>query len=230
MGVPERLRNIKELQTYFQKFNIPVTLCIDNQYKGIWWNAKRAWSTFAGRYHLVLQDDAHICNKETFISNLHLLINFIQENHDAYIACLYSHFWKPEELIGKTGLLSYRMTNSAVGTLMSRTNVMRMLRFVDSNIPNTLFPTWDDERIASWQLFSNTRSILPIPMLIYHDELLDSTTEQGKLAQKIRTEKINTFDQNNLLGFPGNPISTNIIKIRSHIIHKDFLKIVKGAK
>lgn len=223
MGVPERLPQIKELQSYFEDHKINPSLMIDNQYRGIWWNAKRAWKEAKAEYHMVIQDDALICNKDKFFENLSPIINYVRNNNDNYVISLYSYFWFPEELKDvKNGLVCFTRCGNAVGTIISRINIIKMLHWIDTYIPDTTAPHWDDERIAAWQTFNKIKTLLPIPMLIHHNEISQSTTSQGEKSSKLRVSRIHKYLQMGLFNFNGTQIDLNIFNKRSYKLDDQF--------
>lgn len=226
MGIPERTKNIFHLKNYFESHSIPTKVFIDSDHKGIWWNSKRCWQSATGDYHLVIQDDTHICNENAFIPTLFAQIDFIRNNSDKYILNLFSPYGRQNDIEKvKNGLLIYPRSGNAVAIVMSRINITKMLLFLNKYIPDTESPHLDDERIGAWQHFSKIKTLCPVPMLIYHGDDAESTTYWGIKNKNRRMAMTSYLKNNSFLNFDGIPINTtNIIKAKSWGMYTGFRK------
>jgi hypothetical protein len=64
MAIPERMPWV-ETKILPELGDLHPEICLDAKHRGLWWNAKRAWTrghVLGGTHHLVLQDDILLCD------------------------------------------------------------------------------------------------------------------------------------------------------------------------
>lgn len=220
MGIPERFKNVQILDAFFKKNGITPSIFIDVYHQGIWWNAKRCWQSVSGDYHLVIQDDAHICNEDSFFKNLYSVIDYVVDHNDKYLINLYAPYSHNKYiLLLKNGLIEYKKSGTGVALIMSKINILRMLNWVTKYIPDEEAPHLDDERIGAWQHFSKIQTLLPVPLLVYHDMAFESTTKFGKKRKRINTiySKGEAINLSNKLHAPSYPVYKGFMELlRKH--------------
>lgn len=162
--VPKRLSFAEDVAS---RLSIKPVVFSDPEYRGVWWNAKRAWASATGDYHMVIQDDA-LPNDNNLIHRLLPLLDIIKDT------CILSLFDTSNPSIQKAilrhkkGLLRTSRVTTAQAIIMSRTNVFRFLRWNLANVPDDIEINCDDERIALWQTRHSIPALFPFPYPITH--------------------------------------------------------------
>lgn len=193
MGVPERLPNIRIL--YKELFPKPI-LCIDEQYRGLWWNANRAWLRYdpAKEYHAVIQDDVQLC--KNFMERLENVMSQVSSPCYTLYQSMILH--KEIRLAYKEGFnfISLDRTRTAQCIIIKTSLIRRMISWINETIKPNETNTHDDENISAWLQKHKLRAILPIPELLRHTGIFSSTIgHSGDYEEKLfidQRSRINT--------------------------------------
>lgn len=155
--------------------------------RGIWWNAKRAWTWGAehkiGTHHMVIQDDLIVCAEFA-----EAVVRIIEESPEEMISLFYGPRKGFKEGTGRWGIAESPWGQAVI---MPKLMVQEFLSWNDKNVDP--FLRYDDSRIALYCVKNSVQCHIPFPNLVDHlDE--DSTVGNCRNGKRVSIDFLGEKD------------------------------------
>lgn len=167
MAVPERMDMADELLSHLS----PETrVLVDEEHRGVWYNAKRAWSTYPSdaTHVAVLQEDAEVCRD--FIGTLERIV--AEEPTHVVTLCPFGKTLGRKAQQGVRWVRMYPWRTFGVANVMPVKRAESWLRWCSKHMPDNLegYENSDDGRLGDYLLQTRIPlyAVLPAPVQHRH--------------------------------------------------------------
>jgi ubiquinone/menaquinone biosynthesis C-methylase UbiE len=201
MGHPSREKWFPYLR---EKLGPNAKFIIDHDSEGVWPNARKAWAAFdpEADYHLVIQDDAIVC--ENFYERVQ---DILKKGHKAY--CLYwGNVPKGQRSAAEAGLKRGYVVKKTplwgVAVILSTDIIQGMLDWTGQhNWPSNWGTLADDTRICKYLKRKNCNIYYPLPSLVDHRVEENPTLTDRKKPERHALYFIDTYKKENTQMYKG---------------------------